>query len=205
MIKLIGLTGGIGSGKSQAAAFFQEEGVPVIGMDAVGHELLQHDAAIRDALVSMFGSGILDGERLSREKIGSLVFQDPEALKKLNALLHPAIAQETIRRARTLEQDGHGAVLIEAALFAEDYEKESWLDGLILVSAPEALRIERLQKSRYMSLPEIRQRMAQQADPEKKRTLADRVIHNDGSLEDLRRQVQAAARELLLRFPRGKS
>ena len=205
MIKLIGLTGGIGCGKSQAAAFFQEEGVPVIGMDAVGHELLQHDTAIKDAIVGMFGSGILDGERPSREKIGRLVFQDQEALKKLNALLHPAIAQETVRRARALEQDGHGVVLIEAALFAEDYEKESWLDGLILISAPEALRIERLQKSRSMSLPEIRQRMAQQADPEKKRPLADRVIHNDKSQEDLRRQVQEAARELLCRFPRRKS
>ncbi|NLN92672.1 MAG: dephospho-CoA kinase [Candidatus Hydrogenedens sp.] len=202
-IRRIGLTGGIGSGKSQAAAFFQEAAFPLISMDTVGHDLLLRDEEVRQGILQLFGSEMLEGQELSREKIGARVFQDPEALNHLNALIHPAIAREALRRCAGLEEEGHEFVLIEAALFAEDLRREDWLHGLILVSATREVRIRRLQEQRQMSVEEIEQRMIRQTDPEKKKALADWVLFNNGSLEELRVQVMRLADELRIFF--GKS
>jgi dephospho-CoA kinase len=196
MIKRIGLTGGIGSGKSQAADFLKEAQIPVLAMDSIGHELLAGDEEVKAGVTACFGEEVLEEGQLSREKIGARVFHDPEALKALNDLLHPAIARETLRRCQALEDQGEPVVVIEAALFAEDLKREDWLHGLILVNAPREQRIKRLQESRKMEREEIEKRMARQCDPERKKALADWIIENDSTLESLRLQVQQLADKL---------
>lgn len=193
VIRRIGLTGGIGSGKSQVASFFEEAGFPILSMDSIGHDLLVEDGAVKEGILRLFGPGMLEGDDLSRQKIGARVFQDPEALKRLNALIHPAIATEALHRCAVLEEEGHEIVIIEAALFAEDLRKEAWLHGLILVQASREVRIRRLQEHRSMTVEEIERRLERQTDPGKKAALADWILVNDGTLEALRVQVQELA------------
>jgi len=196
-MKIIGLTGGIGSGKSAAAQCFRDAGIPVIDADRAGHDLLENDPLIRQTVTEIFGDGIMapDGV-ISREKVAARTFGDVAARKRLNALLHPAIIVEVGKRCAAHHAEGHDTVIVEAALIGESGQRDAWLTGLILVLASEAVRIDRLMQCRNFSREEAMRRIAAQTPPENKRVIADWVIENNGDLETLRTRVVQVAEEI---------
>jgi dephospho-CoA kinase len=192
-MRIYGLTGGIGSGKSEVARRLVELGIPVIDADIVGHEILEPGGSAADAVIAAFGEAILTDGRVDREKLGAVVFDDEAARKKLNAIVHPVIARNIAERCAELVQQGHSSIVIEATLLAEDGQREPWMNGLILVLSSEDLRLSRLVRSRGMDPVDGRKRMAAQTPAEKKASLADWVIENNGTLDELRAATDRVA------------
>ena len=192
-MRIYGLTGGIGSGKSEVARRLVELGIPVIDADIVGHEILGPGGSAATAVIAAFGQTILPEGRIDREKLASMVFDDDAARRKLNAIVHPVIARNIAERCAELVQQGHSSIVIEATLLAEDGQREPWMNGLILVLSSEDLRLSRLVRSRGMDPVDARKRMAAQTPPEKKASLADWVIENNGTLDELCAATDAVA------------
>ncbi len=191
-MKIFGLTGGIGSGKSEAARAFERHGIPVIDADRVGHAVIEPGGAAREKLLRAFGNGILaeDGS-IDRARIAARAFSDPDARRQLNDITHPAIHAEIARRCAELAEQGAHTVIVEAALLGENGAVNPMFEGLILVSCPAQERLRRLTEMRGMDPAEAERRIAAQTDPESKRPLAKWVIDNGGDLEHLQRQVDA--------------
>ena len=195
-IRVIGLTGGTGSGKSEAAERFEELGFPIINADVVGHELIAPGGEAESGVMEAFGDEVVTDGRIDRAKLGARVFADPGARSRLNAIVHPRIKREIKRRIRALEEEGHETVVIDAALIAESGEREPCLDGLIVVTCPEEIRARRLMQARGLTRDAVMDRIRSQTPPEQKLALADWVLDNEGGIEDLRRGVDRLASEL---------
>jgi dephospho-CoA kinase len=195
-VRIIGLTGGTGSGKSAAGRRFAEAGIPVLDADAIGHALIAPGGAAEAAVRAAFGDAILSGGIIDREKLGARVFGDASARAQLNAIVHPMLAAEVAQRCMELAAKGHEVVILDAALLGENGVREAFLSGLILVLAPDALRRERLIRQRGMDAARAEAQIRSQRPPEEKRGLADWVILNDGSMEALNRRVDEIVREL---------
>lgn len=197
-MRIFGLTGGIGCGKSEAARAFGRRGIPVIDADRVGHAVIEPGGTAHDALVLAFGDGILtDDGRVDHARLAARAFADPDTCQRLNAITHPAIYAEIARRCMEHAEQGAETVLVEAALIGEDGRVNPFFEGLILVSCPVEERLRRLTVQRGMDRAEAERRIAAQSDPEAKRTLARWVIDNGGDLESLQGQVDAIAGEIL--------
>jgi len=196
-MKIIGLTGGTGSGKSSAARRFEEHNIPVIDADRIGHALISPGGAAEVPVIQAFGEGVLTSGIIDRAKLGALVFDSPELLAKLNSLVHPRLFQDIARRCQEYAGQGEAHVIIDAALLGERGVKEDWLDALILVSAPEATRVKRLASGRSIPVDVATQRIRAQSDPEAKRPLATWVIDNAGTVDALHQQVDAIVETLL--------
>ena len=191
-MRIFGITGGIGSGKSEAARAFERRGIPVIDADRVGHAVIEPGGAAHDNLLRAFGRDILaeDGS-IDRARIAARAFADPEARRQLNAITHPAIFAEIGRRCVELAEQGAQTVIVEAALIGENGVVNPLFEGLILVSCPVQERLRRLTEVRGMDPAEAERRIAAQSDPEAKRAAAKWVIDNGGDLENLQEQVDA--------------
>ena len=196
-MRIYGLTGGIGSGKSEVRRRLSERGVPVMDADLAGHEVLEPGGPGVDAVIQAFGDGILTEGRIEREKLAAWVFADERARARLNAIVHPLIGLRIAERCAACVQEGRSAIVVEATLFAENGVRESWLDGLILVVSRNEVRLERLTGARGMSKEEALKRIAAQTPPEKKEPLADWVIRNDGTLEELHAATDKVAEAIL--------
>lgn len=197
MIK-VGITGGIGSGKTTVCRIFEVLGVPVYYADERAKWLMEHQPEVVNALVTEFGPTIYDENgRLNRAQLAELVFPHPERLQVLNSIVHPAVFEDGFRW--EMEQAAAGAAysLKEAALLIESGSHQ-FLDKLIVVTAPEALRIERVQLRDGWSETEIKNRIARQMPEEEKLKLADYIVQNDGQLL-LTGQVLYIHRQLLQR------
>ncbi|MCP9199751.1 dephospho-CoA kinase [Gramella sp. GC03-9] len=191
-MKIVGLTGGIGSGKTTVAGFFRELEIPVYIADDAGKRLMETSEDIREKIVSLFGEAAYNGKQPDRKFIASKVFNDQEQLKKLNEIIHPAV--ESDFRDWVSKQEAE-YVIYEAAILFEtgSYKK---CDFSILVTAPQKLRIERLQKRDQSTKSEIKQRMDNQWSDEKKAELADFLIKNE-DLKDTRLQVEHIHNKIL--------
>lgn len=182
---VVGLTGGIGAGKSTFAALLAERGAQVIDADQIGREALAPGRPAWHSVVGQFGDGILaaGGMDVDRKKLASIVFSDPRKLAALNAIVHPVILQriadELERLART-----DAVVVIDAALIAELGLRET-LDLVVVVTTSRKERVDRLLRTRGMTLDEIAARMASQSSPEDLEAAADVVVRNDGDLDAL--------------------
>jgi dephospho-CoA kinase len=196
-MRIYGLTGGTGSGKSEAARRFTELGIPVLDADAIGHEVIAPGGPAEPAAREVFGDEILSDGRIDRVKLGALVFSDPEARRRLNDIVHPAIRMEIAIRCASLAEAGHALAIIDAALLAENGRKEPFLDGLIVVTCAARTRARRLIERCGLDEDEVRRRFAAQTPPENKVAIADWVIDNNGTIEALRARVDEVARELL--------
>lgn len=194
-MKIIGLTGGIGSGKSEIAAYLKELGAAVIDADKVGHEILNPGAPGWQKVVEAFGKEICDSEgRIDRKKLAKIVFQDPQAIEKLNGITHPAILDEIKSRLKNFEKQGYKAAVVEAALLIE----AGWapfMDRIWLSIAPKDITLARLSK-RGLSDQEAKARIAAQIPGETKIKQASAVIVNDGSIQELRQKVAKLWNEL---------
>lgn len=197
---LIGLTGGTGSGKSEAGRRFAEHGIPVIDADAVGHRLIAPGGDLEAAVVEAFGPAIVSDGRIDRKKLGALVFNDAAKRQQLNAMIHPAIRAEIARLCAEHASQGHRVALLDAALLAENGELDAHLNALILVLASREIRLARLVKGRGMESAAAVLQIDAQTPPEKKRAAADWIVHNEGDIQELHRQVDTIAQELLTRY-----
>jgi dephospho-CoA kinase len=189
----IGLTGGIGSGKSTAAARFAELGALVIDADAIAREVVEPGTPGLSAVVSRFGSEILspDGS-LDRPALARLVFADAEALAALNAIVHPLVAE---RRAELMAAAGPDAVVVSDVPLLVENGMAGDFDAVVVVEAPLDQRLARL-AARGLAAEEARARMARQASDEQRRAVATVLLDNSGSQPELARQVEAAWQRL---------
>ncbi|HIE53335.1 MAG TPA: dephospho-CoA kinase [Armatimonadetes bacterium] len=185
---LIGLTGNIATGKSTVAKILAELGAEVIDSDALTRELYRPGTEVYGQIVAEFGEEILhpDGT-IDRERLGDLVFADPQRLRRLEAIVHPAVEAVWAER---LQRTSAQVVVVEAIKLIEvGYHRRC--DALWVVTAPREAQIERLMKQRGWTREETERRIDAQSPPEEKLQLADVIIENAGTLEDLRRRVEA--------------
>lgn len=192
-MRIYGLTGGTGSGKSEVARRFVELGIPVIDADQAGHDVIEPGGPGVRAIVEAFGDLVLTNGAVDRGKLAALVFADKTALAKLNAIVHPLIGQVIAERCSEWAAKGHDVVVLDAALLAENGKREPWLHGLILVTANRDLRFSRLVTLRAMDPDEARRRIEAQTPPETKIPAADWIIENEGTLEALRARTDEIA------------
>lgn len=171
----IGLTGGIGSGKTTVARIFEVIGIPVYYADAAGKRLMNTDPEIRQAIISTFGQNSYKGTEINRSFLISEVYEDDASLQLLNSIIHPAVFKDA--DAWMLHQNAPYAIK-EAAIIFESGSNQ-FLDYVIGVSAPELLRIERLKKRDGKTEEQIRFWMNKQMNAEEKMSRCDFVVHND--------------------------
>jgi dephospho-CoA kinase len=179
-MKLIGLTGGIGSGKSTVAGMFRTLGIPVYESDARAKHLMHFDTGIRDKLIALFGPETYKADHeLNRPWIASQVFSNPELLKQLNEVVHPAVFGDLIHWVNEAPQLKAPYLLQESALiFEEGLGKR--LTSVILVVAPEDVRIDRVMARDGTSREDVLNRIKNQWPDDQKIPLADYIIYNDG-------------------------
>jgi dephospho-CoA kinase len=188
-VVLIGLTGGIGSGKSTVSALLAERGALVIDADAITRELQQPGTEVFDAMVERFGPDIVAGEgSLDRQAVADIVFNDPDALKDLGAIVHPAVGAEIAARLEAAAATDQ-VVVLDIPLLVESGRDD--LAALVVVDVDPEVAVARLVQQRGMREDDVRARMASQASREDRLARADVVIDNSGTLEDLARQVDA--------------
>jgi dephospho-CoA kinase len=194
MTPLIGLTGGIGTGKSTVCKLFAERGVAVIDADAVAKELVALDQPALQAIVQEFGKGIIDAKgRLRRDRLRSIVFSDPERRKRLEKLLHPLILEEMLSRAN--RAGGPYCILCIPLLVETD--QSSAVDRVLVVDAPQALQIQRVMERDHLTIDEIKAIMHAQASREDRLEAADDVIMNASDMTKLAEQVNALHQKYL--------
>jgi dephospho-CoA kinase len=185
---LVGLTGGIGSGKSTVSARLAERGAVIIDADAITREVQLPGSPVLVELAERFGPEVLaeDGS-LQRQVLANLVFTDPEALKALNAIVHPAVGREMNRR--LLEQrDTTNVVVLDIPLLTEN--PREGLQGRIVVDVPVETQVARLVAHRGFDEADARARIARQATREDRLAKADFVVDNSGAPEDLDSQIE---------------
>ncbi|OZV22971.1 dephospho-CoA kinase [Streptococcus sobrinus] len=198
MSKIIGLTGGIASGKSTVTAYLRQKGYQVVDADQLVHSLQAKGGLLYQALILAFGTGILGpGQELDRPKFAQLIFNDPAARKKSADLQDRIIRQELIKERDRLAQEEDIFFMDLPLLFELDYE--DWFDEIWLVVLDEDQQLQRLMARNGYSLEEAQKRVASQMPLSKKIRLADQLIDNNGSLEDtysqLDQQLQRFAAE----------
>jgi dephospho-CoA kinase len=193
---VIGLTGGIGSGKSTVAAMLAELGAVVIDADKVGHEIYRPGTDGFRRVVDAFGTAIVASDgTIDRRVLGARVFGDPAELARLNRLVHPLIGDEIRRRMQAALAEGASRpIVVEAAIMLE----AGWrfFDRIWVVVVEREVAVRRVTASRGLSQDEVERRIDAQMSNAAREASADLVIRNDGSLDELRRQVEDAWRGL---------
>ncbi|MBZ4665869.1 dephospho-CoA kinase [Mahella sp.] len=191
-MKIIGLTGGIGSGKSTVAGILADNGAYVIDADKVGHEVYYKGGEAWDAVVEAFGTDILnENADIDRRKLAAIVFHDNEKLNILNDIVHPLIVQEVLRRIDNARSKGVELVVVEAALLIEAGWHEM-VDEVWLITADQEIRLHRIMQRDGISIEEARLRMQSQMPDDERAEYADIIIVNDDGIEDLKRKVKEA-------------
>jgi len=189
-VRVIGLAGGIGSGKSAVSAMLARLGAEVIDADKLGHAAYLPGTAGFDAVVAEFGREVVAADgTIDRKKLGARVFSDPAALARLNQIVHPLIRTAIEERIEAVRRRGDvPAVIVEAAIMLEAGWRGS-MDEIWVLSAPAGRIRERLAAQRGLDASEVDARAARQMSDEERRAKADLVIENDGSLADLEARI----------------
>ncbi len=198
-MRVVGLTGGIGSGKSEVARVFRDAGIPVIDADLVGRELMAPSTRLCRAVLTAFGPGIAAADGgIDRAALADLVFGNAAPLKALNDLVHPAVFAEVSRRLAGLARVGHPVCVIEAALLVEtDADRE--MDGLLVVSAPEDVRMARVLARDRVTRDAFLARCQHQVAESARVARATWILHNHNTLDAL--QIQARSMAVLIARP----
>lgn len=192
----VGLTGNIASGKSTVARVWQRLGAPVIDADVLARRAVAPGSVGLRRIVETFGPGVLDeAGRLDRAALRDIVFRDPEARAKLEAIVHPEVGRLRREEEARLEAAGEKIVVHDIPLLFEAGLDEEF-DAIVLVDAPERVRLERLMRDRGLTEDEARRMIDAQMPSSQKRDRADYVIENEGTLEALERAAEEVWREL---------
>ena len=188
-MKKIAVTGGLSSGKSSVCRFFKELGAYVVSADEIVHQLLTSESPVGQQVIALLGQDIVANNSIDRTKVGEKVFRDPELLKALETILHPAVRKETLKEyQKACASQTTSLFVAEIPLLFETGGQKGY-DYTISIEADSEESIKRFQSSTGYGKHEYQRRMARQLSPEKKCAEADFVIRNNGSLEDLRKAV----------------
>ena len=191
-MKVIALTGGIGSGKSLVANYFFSLGAEVIDADQLARQAIERGSEGFDEVLATFGDGILKDGDIDRRALGEIVFADPEKRKLLEGIIHPRVQQAFADARKSLAED---QILIYEIPLLVETNAAAKFDLVITVEAPLDARIDRLKK-RGLLQSEIEKRIANQVTPEARKSVANIVIENSGNEEDLLRKVEAIWEDL---------
>jgi dephospho-CoA kinase len=195
-VKLVGLTGGIASGKSTVAKILTGLGIAIINADDLAREVVEPGREAWKEIVGSFGAEVLQSDRsLDRQKLRTLIFDQPEARKKLESIIHPRVRALADERIRQRDAEGYDVIVYEVPLLFEGNLQE-WLRPVILVACDVETQKRRLQQRDGLTAAEAHKHIAAQMSLEDKRRLADYVIENNGSLEDLEAQTQAVLEKI---------
>ena len=195
MGRVIGITGGISSGKSTVTEFLRRQGYQVIDADQVVHELQEPGGRLYQALLSTFGSSILQEDgRLDRPKLGAMIFGNPELLEQSSQIQNQIIREELAGR-RDLLAETEDIFFMDLPLLFE-LQYEDWFDQIWLVDVTEETQLSRLMTRNSLSQEEAEKRIAAQLSLQEKRKRADVLIDNNGSLEETRQQLRDALQKL---------
>jgi len=188
-VLLLGLTGGIGSGKSTVSALLAEKGAVIIDADAITRSVQQPGQPVFDAMVERFGPGIVGSDgNLDRAGLAKIVFADEQARKDLEHIVHPAVGAEMIQRMQD-EADTDHVVVYDVPLLVEAARRAMSFAGVIVVDIDPEIAVRRVVEQRGMDEQDVRARIANQASRAERIAAADKVIDNSGTRDDLRRQV----------------
>jgi dephospho-CoA kinase len=188
-VKVVALTGGVGSGKSTVSSLLHERGAAVVDADAIVRELQEPGTPVFTAMVERFGPGIVAGDgRLDRQAVADIVLNEAESLAALNAIVHPAVGAEI--DARIASHEGTDDVVIADIPLLVEGQSAIARSGLLVVDVPTETQVERLVASRGFSEADARARISRQASREQRLAEADRVIDNAGSPEELAAQIE---------------
>ena len=190
MTRIIGLTGGIGSGKSTVSHYLAELGAVIIDADKVGHEAYRPNTGTWRVLVKTFGNRILAADNtIDRKKLGSVVFGNHEELARLNAIIHPQITRVVKKQINDYRRQGISVIVLDAPVLLEANAK-SLVDEVWVVAADEANVIKRAMARTGLPEAQIRARIRSQMSNEERMKRAQVVIYNDGTVKELREKVK---------------
>jgi len=203
MTRIVGLSGGIGTGKSTVAQLLARLGAVVIDADAIVHELQAPGSPVLSELAEAFGPEILDASgALDRAALGAIAFRDPDARRRLGAIMHPKVGAVMAQRLEAARREGAALVVLDIPLLFEGRRASASgaagmdFDATVLVYAPEELQVERQRERDGCDRDEALRRIRAQLSIEEKKGMADFVIDNSGTLEETERQVRALYAEL---------
>jgi dephospho-CoA kinase len=187
---LIGLTGGIGSGKSEVARLLTERGAEIIDADLIVRELQQPGAEVYEKMIELFGSEVVAADKsLDRTAIAKKVFTDESLLKTLNQLVHPIVRRVMNERVESF-RDTDKVVVLDIPLLVEN--PREGLDGVLVIDLDAEIAVKRLVEQRNMSADDARARIAKQATREQRLAIADHVIDNSGDRNALTQKIEIA-------------
>lgn len=189
-MKVIGLTGGIGSGKSTVSQYLAELGAVILDVDKVGREVFSPNTEAWHEVIAAFGQQILTpGGEINRKKLGEIVFNNPKALSRLNQIMHPRMYDMIAAQIAEYRRQEVEVVVLEAAILIE----ANWtplVDEVWVTVAPEAMVLERLQKQRGLAEKQTLARIHSQLPPEERTRYADVVINNDGDRDKMKTKIK---------------
>ncbi|HSL91418.1 MAG TPA: dephospho-CoA kinase [Candidatus Limnocylindrales bacterium] len=192
-MKVFGLTGGIGTGKSTVARMFRREGLSVVDADRIARKVTAPGHSAYEAIVRRFGREILlPGGRIDRKKLGDIVFSDPGKRAELETITHPEITRGIVAELYRLESEGHRVAIVEAALIHETGRRARF-EAVIAVRCDKDQQVRRLVDRDGIPEEQVLRRIASQMDADEKARASDHVIDNSGDLEATRAQVRALA------------
>jgi len=201
----VGLTGGIGAGKSAVADLLEEHGAVLIDADRIAREVVEPGGPAYQPLIDRFGPAIVDAEaRIDRPALAAVVFSDAEALADLNAITHPAIGAEMARR-KDAAAGTDAVVVLDIPLLKAEHRETMSLDAVVVVDAPVETALERLVEIRGMTREDAQSRMAAQVSREERLSGADFVVDNSKDLEHLGNEVERVWQGLLALHQNGTS
>ena len=195
-MRVFGLTGGIGSGKSTVARLFREEKIPVVDADRISRDITSPGKPAYIEIVGRFGEEILSPDgRIDRKMLGAIIFANPGMRADLEAITHPRIAEGMREAVSALASEGHPVAIVEAALIHEK-EPQGMFDAVIGVRCGREPQVERLMHRDGIPREQALRILSSQMDPEEKALASDYVIDNSGDLAGTRAQVRALAKTL---------
>lgn len=190
MSYVLALTGGIATGKSTADNFFKKKKIPVIDCDQIAHELMKPDQASWQAVKNNFGKEYLNpNQTINHKKLGQLVFNDKNALAKLNQLTHPLIFAKTIQKIK--EYQNSSLIILDAPVYFESgMDKKNIANGVLVITLPFELQLKRLKERNQLTDKEAKARINSQIPLKKKAQMADFVIANTGTIKELENKLE---------------
>ncbi len=193
---ILGLTGGIATGKSTVSAMLRERGIPVIDADVIAREVVEPGKPAYEAIVKHFGRDILlPGGEINRKLLGDVVFSDETERQKLNAIVHPEVRRVMREQAKQAEREGAPIVFMDIPLLYES-KLQHLVDKIVVVYAPAAMQLTRMMERDELDEEQANKRLRAQLPIEQKKLDADYVIDNTGTREETEKQVEELLAEL---------
>ncbi len=179
---IIGITGGIGTGKTTAAKFFYKKGISVIDADRIGHQILQQEE-VKEKILSTFGKNVISENQINRQELGKIVFQNQDELKKLNNIVHPILIKKILHSIESLNET---IIIIDAALLL-DWNLDEICTYVILITTKKSIQIKRLMTYKKLSNKDAISRISSQKKPSRK---IDFIIENNSTLSEFQEKLQ---------------